>query len=125
MGVVYHPVYLSYFEIGRTELIRDMGLPYAELEQRGWRLVVIDVGCRYLRPARYDDEITVRTTVTAVSAARVRFEYEVSAVASGTLLATGHSELASVNHDGRPRRFSGEFRERLTQCLTKPDVPAD
>jgi acyl-CoA thioester hydrolase len=105
MGVVYHAHYLVYFEQGRTEFLRSQGPSYREVEEGGLLLVVADVGVRYLRPARYDDLLTVRTRITSLSGVRIRFEYEVVRSADGCLLATGHTTLASTDLEGRPVRL--------------------
>lgn len=111
MGVVYHANYLVYFELGRTELIRELGFPYAKFEEDGIRLPVVSTALRFYSAARYDDEIAVGTRLTEVTAVRVRFDYEVRC--DGTLLATGHTVLACVGPKGRPRRFPATIRERL------------
>src|SRR5690242_16244075 len=100
MGVVYHAHYLVYFEQGRTEFLRSMGPSYREVEEAGLLLVVADAGARFLRPGRYDDLLTIRTRVAAVSGVRVRFEYEVVRPADGCRLATGHTTLASTDLEG-------------------------
>ena len=113
MGVVYHGNYLAYFELGRTELIRQFGLSYAELERRGVRLPVVDVSVRYTSPARYDDEILIHTELTESSPARMRFDYELRHSDDDRLLARGHSVLASVDEKGRPRRLPPELRFKV------------
>jgi acyl-CoA thioester hydrolase len=113
MGVVHHANYLHYFEIGRTEMIRDAGLVYAELEREGLRLPVVEVGARFLLPARYDDVLVVRTRVSEVTAVRIRFEYTVHREGDERLLAEGHTVLASVSPEGRPRRLPIAVREAL------------
>ncbi len=111
MGIVHHPRYLVYFEIARTQYLRDLGLPYASLIAAGLHLAVIEAGARYLRPARYDDEITVHTRCTECGRIRLCLEYEVRRGAE--LLATGLSRHAGVGDDGRPRRLPPEIRDLL------------
>src|ERR1043165_2690424 len=77
MGVVYHGNFLPWFEIGRTTLLKEMGLPYRQLEAEGYRLPVLEVGAKYIRPALYDDTITVITTLREKPLLRIRLEYEV------------------------------------------------
>lgn len=113
MGVVYHGNYLHYFEVGRTELIRRLGLPYSELEARGWRLVVVEASLRLRAPARYDDELLVETRVGTVSRVRVEFDYRVRRVGEDPILAEGRTVLASVGENGRPRRLPEEFHDAL------------
>lgn len=113
MGVVYHANYFLYFELGRTELMRAAGFPYAELERRGVFLVVTDAGCRYRAPARYDEEIRIDTRVARLGKATVRFEYEVRG-AGDRLLANGHTELAAVDRITQaPVRLPEEIAARL------------
>ncbi|WP_126971688.1 acyl-CoA thioesterase [Gynurincola endophyticus] len=64
MGVVYHSNYIDYFEAGRTEAIRDLGFTYRDMEAMGIIMPVVEVNCKYLRPAKYDDLVTVKTTLT-------------------------------------------------------------
>jgi acyl-CoA thioester hydrolase len=113
MGVVYHANYFLYFELGRTELMRAAGFPYAELERRGVFLVVTDAGCRYRAPARYDEELRIDTRVARLGKATVRFEYEVRG-AEDRLLAEGHTELAAVDRSTQePVRLPEEIVARL------------
>jgi acyl-CoA thioester hydrolase len=102
MGVVYHGNYLPWFEIGRTTLLKEMGLPYRQLEAEGYRLPVLEVGVKYLRPAVYDDTLTIVTTLNDRPLLRIRLEYEV--LRDADLLATGHTIHAFIDRDGRPVR---------------------
>ena len=77
MGVVYHSNYLIWFEIGRTTLLKEIGLPYRELETAGFRLPVLEVTAKYLRPAVYDDVLTIITTMREKPLLRITLEYEV------------------------------------------------
>jgi len=117
MGVVYHAHYLVYFDVGRTEWMRAAGIPYAGLEARGYRLVVVDVGLRYLKPARYDEELSIATRVTEVGGASVLFAYELRGPAG--LLATGHTRLGCLDHGNRPVRLP---QDALT-CLRRGIQP--
>ncbi len=78
MGVVYHANYFMWFEIGRCELLRAIGRSYREMEASGIGLPVIEAHCEYKSPARYDDELVVKTTGRLLSPARVEFAYEIS-----------------------------------------------
>jgi acyl-CoA thioester hydrolase len=100
MGVVYHANYLVYMEEGRTRLMDSKGCSYAELERAGWALVVRKAELRYRAPARYDDQLLVRTAVERLGGASVRFVYEVARADDGTLLAEGMTELACVDQRG-------------------------
>ena len=78
MGVVYHSNYLIYFETGRVESIRQLGFTYAEMEKLGVLMLVTDVHCRYLRPAKYDDLLTIKTTLKELPVHhKIKFEQEV------------------------------------------------
>jgi acyl-CoA thioester hydrolase len=99
MGLLHHANYLVYFEQGRTELLRQSGRSYRDLEDQGYLLVLIKVEVRYRQPARYDDLLTLRTTVTRTTPVRIEHRYEV--LRDGQLLADGSSTLACVDRDGR------------------------
>lgn len=105
MGVVYYANYLVWFEVGRTNLLRDGGWSYREMEAAGLALPVIEAHCFYRQSARYDDEIIVRTTGELLSPVRMRFDYEVRRAGDETVLASGHTSHAVVDHTGRPRRL--------------------
>ncbi|MEE8143589.1 MAG: thioesterase family protein [Planctomycetota bacterium] len=116
-GVVYHGGYFTYFEIGRTELLRSLGAPYRQLEDNGFQLAVVEAAARFLRPARYDDLLRVETVVTAVAGARVGFAYRVTT--GLPLLATGTTTLACLHGEtGRPRRVPPQLRDLL--CCGPP-----
>jgi acyl-CoA thioester hydrolase len=106
MGFVHHGVYPSWLEIGRTELLRRAGVSYAQLEEAGVLLVVTKLALRYRMPAKYDDEIEVRTGVTGGGRARIDHAYEVrrvQAAGPGDLCAEATSTIACVSRDGRPK----------------------
>lgn len=114
MNVAYHGHYLAWFEMGRTELMREAGCAYKELEDReGLFFPVISLGSRYLRPARYDDVLEVHTRLAQAGGARVRFEYELHRQADGALLATGFTEHAAVGPDGKAVRLPRPLLARL------------
>jgi acyl-CoA thioester hydrolase len=119
MGVAWHGRYLEWYETGRTELMRHIGCPYAEVEDgAGIRFPVIEVGSRHLAPARYDDVVEVHTRVTRIRGARVRFDYELVRERDRETLAIGFTEHASVGMNGRPTRLPVSLRDRL---LSVPD----
>jgi acyl-CoA thioester hydrolase len=99
MGLLHHANYLVYFEQGRTELLRSCGLTYKELEDQGFLLVLSKVEVRYRSPARYDDLLTLKTTVVRTTAVRIDHRYEL--FRESTLLAEGTSTLACVDRGGR------------------------
>jgi acyl-CoA thioester hydrolase len=108
MGVVYYANYLIWFEVARTDLLRNAGWTYREMEEAGFSLPVIEAHCVYQQPARYDDELDVDTTGSRVSAVRVRFDYRVVRAESAVVLATGHTVHASLDPAGRPRRLPAQ-----------------
>ena len=110
MGVVYHANYFVWFEVGRTDLLRRSGWTYRELEADGVGLPVIEAHCEYRQPARYDDEIEIRTEGTLVSPVRVEFAYEVVRASDGARLVTGRTVHAGVDKDGRPCRLPARVR---------------
>jgi acyl-CoA thioester hydrolase len=101
MGLLHHANYLVYFEQGRTELLRERGLSYRDLEDQGFLLVLTKVDVHYRRPAKYDDLLTLRTTVVRTTMVRIDHKYEV--FCDGQLLADGSSTLACVDRQGRPQ----------------------
>jgi acyl-CoA thioester hydrolase len=113
MGVAWHGGYFAWFEVGRTDLLRGQGLTYRELEARALRLPVIFARARYLRPARYDDLLEIRTTVRGVSGARLSFDYAVHREGEKEPLATGMTGHAAVDERGRARRLPAELRSLL------------
>ncbi|HSN91934.1 MAG TPA: thioesterase family protein [Anaeromyxobacteraceae bacterium] len=111
-GIVYYANYLRYFEAGRTEFIRAKGLRYRDFEERyGLLLPVAEAKVTYRAPARYDDLLTVETTLVEARRASARFEYRI--VRDGEVVAVGHTIHACVGSDGRVRRLPGDLLERL------------
>lgn len=113
MGVVYYANYLVWFEVGRTDLLRGAGWSYREMEADGYMLPVLEANCVYRKPARYDDELDVKTTGALVSPVRVKFLYDLVRPADDVLLATGYTVHASLDRGGRPRRLPDRVRELL------------
>mgnify|MGYP000589711292 CR=1 FL=1 len=111
MGVVYHANYLNWFEITRTEWIRELGVPYSQLEEQGLLLPVTEVQVKYHQPARYDDVIDVHLRLINSSYLRVAFEYEACRVSDGVLLITGTTQHVWVNLDWKPVRLDRTMPE--------------
>jgi acyl-CoA thioester hydrolase len=111
MGIVYYANYLVWFEVARTDLLRQFGWTYREMEATGVLLPVIEAHCTYQRPARYDDEIEVRAAVRVLSPVRLEFTYEVVLTSDGTIAATGTTRHAAMTGDGRPCRLPARIRE--------------
>ncbi|TGE37100.1 acyl-CoA thioesterase [Desulfosporosinus fructosivorans] len=99
MGIVYHANFLVWFEVGRSELFRELELPYTEFEEQGLGLAVIEANCRYRKPAHYDDELVLVTEVDQMSSRSARFCYHV--YREETLLAEGKTVHAFINTEGR------------------------
>lgn len=118
MRIVYYANYLRLFEIGRAELFRALGHPFADYVARGLYLAVIEAFCRYHAPARYDEELRIHAGVAAVGRARLTIAYEIRGP-TGTRLVTGHTEHAVLDDAGRPQRLPGAVRDALAKA---PDV---
>jgi acyl-CoA thioester hydrolase len=115
MGIVYHANYLPWFEVGRTTLLKEIGVPYRRLEEEGYRLPVLEVSAKYLRPAAYDDTLEVVSTVSERPLVKIRVSYEVRRGAD--LLATGTTLHAFVDRDGRPVRPPQWAVERFNKAF--------
>lgn len=98
MGLLHHANYLVYFEQGRTELLRQLGRTYKDVEDQGFYLVLAKIEVRYRQPARYDDLLTLRTTVTRRTPVRIEHEYQL--LRGRDVLAEGSSTLACVDREG-------------------------
>lgn len=99
MGVLHHSKYFEYFEMARTELLRQAGVRYRDLEDRGVLFVVAKVECRFRRPARYDDELVLKVEITRTTKARIDHKYEL--YRDGVLLCEAATVLACVDREGR------------------------
>lgn len=98
MGVVYHSNFIIWFEVGRVELLRHLGFSYSEMETRdGLHIAVVDVHCRYRAPARYDDEVLVRTRISKIRSSLIYFSYQVLRAGDEMLLAEGETIHIVVN----------------------------
>jgi len=113
MGVVYYANYLVWFEVGRTDLLRQTGMTYRDMESEGLALPVIEARCTYRIPARYDDDLEIRTEATMLSPVRVRFDYEVTRAGDQAVLADGHTVHAALDSVGKPRRLPDRVRAVL------------
>jgi len=114
MGVVYYGNYLTWFEVGRTDLLRQLGESYREIEENERiHLPVIEAHCRYHKPARYDDLVDIVTRASRPSRTRLQFDYELSRAQDGVLLASGTTLHVAVGRDGRPCRLPQKLQELL------------
>jgi acyl-CoA thioester hydrolase len=118
MGVVYHSNYLVWFEVGRVELIRQMGLNYKQMEEEdGCGISVVDVHVRYRAPARYDDELVIETRLLAARGAVIKFGYRILRVADGVLLCEGETVHVCVGKDMKKMCLPPKYAERFAACL--------
>jgi acyl-CoA thioester hydrolase len=111
MGVVYYANYLVWFEVGRTDWLRQTGWSYREMEQDGVSLPVIEAHCEYRQPTRYDDEVEIRTNATLLTPVRIRFDYELWRDGDAQAAAIGHTVHAALDGNGRPCRLPARVRE--------------
>lgn len=129
MGVVYHGNYLTYFEVGRSEFFRKLGYPYKELEKEGVILPVIHASCEYILPAKYDDELFIRTYITELKGARLELQYKVIRIDEGEekILANGITKHAFVNSELKPIRMKRENPRmwKLIEGCLEGDVKND
>ncbi len=125
MGVVYHANYLVWFEVGRVEFIRQMGLDYKRMEQdEGALIAVVEATARYKAPARYDDELIVRTTLAGVRGSIVRFRYAVARAADDMLLCEGETVHVVVDRDMKKRDMPETYARHFAELLHPPGEPA-
>ena len=115
MGIVYHGSYLPWFEVGRTTLLKECGLPYRELEAQGYLLPVIELGMKFLRPAVYDDTVTVITRLNERPLLRIRLDYEVRR--GDELLVTGFTIHTFINPTGEPVRPPAAYTEKMRELF--------
>jgi len=133
MAVVHHANYVSWFEIGRTEMMRDLGIAYRDMEALGLLLPVLDIKIEYHAPARYDDCIAVYTKLTDYSAVRLQYHYDIRRInktstykyfkePEGELLASGYTLHMWLNKQWRPARLdrlAPDIYESLEQMVSK------
>ena len=104
-GSAYHGAYFAWFEVGRTDWLRERGMTYVDLMAKDVHLPVISTEAKFLLPVGYDDCIEIRTTLANVTGVRLLFEYELRRENEPQILTRARTEHASVDTTGRPRRF--------------------
>jgi acyl-CoA thioester hydrolase len=123
MGVVHHSQYVIWFEVGRSSFMRGIGHSYADVERLGYLLVLAELGVRYLRPAHYDELITVRTQLTQLRSRSVTFSYTIvrpdALDESEQVLATGLTRLICTDRQGQVQRLPAPFRAVLEPYTAK------
>jgi acyl-CoA thioester hydrolase len=115
MGVVYYANYFRYFEAGRNEFLRARGIRYAQVEQDGLSLPVIEARCLYRKSARYDDLLVVETTLAEIHRASLRFEYRLRRDGEEGSIATGFTVHVCLDRAGKPARIPKDLAARLLQ----------
>jgi len=115
MGIVYHANYFPWLEVARTRLLREQGFPYRQLEADGYRIPVLEVALKYLRPAFYDDALVIIATIREKPLLRIRIEYEVRR--GDELLATGQTAHAFCDLRGQPTRPPPAFVTRMNELF--------
>ncbi len=120
MGVVYHSNYIVWFEVGRVEMLRQLGFSYRDMEHEDdTHIAVADVHCRFKFPARYDDLITIRTRLINVRESLLHFGYEIVRAADGKTLAEGESVHIVVNSEFKRRHMPGKYMASFLQAAGK------
>lgn len=123
MGVVYYANYYVWMEIGRVEYVRALGISYHDIERTdGLLLSVVESQCRYMKPARYDQEIIVGTSVGSINPRLVEFDYKIREVTTNQLLARGKTRHVWLNRDFKPTRLPEHYLQILSASLA-PDKP--
>ena|SRR5919198_4155059 len=120
MGVVYYANYLRWFEFGRTEFLREFGMPYASIEETGLYFPVTEVWCNYHKPARFDDLVIIETSLTSLGRASLTFSYAVTRQENGELLVTGWTKHASVDREGMVTKIPPQLEAKLKEVLIQP-----
>lgn len=119
MGIVYHTNYIKWFEVGRNELMRKLGIAYAEMEKNGVILPLTKVGCHYLLPAKYDDLLIVETKIDYIKRASLKFNSRIWDEKKQNLLVEGYTVHACVNGNGKILRLPPQILEPLTEFKNK------
>jgi acyl-CoA thioester hydrolase len=119
MGVVYYANYLRWFERGRSEFLRQIGLPYANIEAAGLHFPVAEVTCRYAQSARYDDVVEIATALAELSRVYLLFEYKIFRQAGRVLLATGSTKHACIDREGQVKRIPKMLLDAVEAAIQK------
>jgi acyl-CoA thioester hydrolase len=120
MGIAHHSVYWLWFEIGRTDFLKTLGFPYAELEAQGILMAVLDVRCRYRASVVYDEELLVRTRLLDVRRLKVTFEYDL-VKPDGRIAAQATTVLGCITREGRPNPLPEPVLDALLSVQSKGD----
>jgi len=124
MGIVHHSNYYTWFEVGRTEFMRSLGLTYRTMEERGFMLPLTETYCQYKQGAKYDDVVIVRTKMTRFSGVRITMEYDVIREDDGKLLARGKTVHAITDKNLKPiniAKHDKEIYQLFLKCVEKSE----
>ena len=116
LGVVYYGNYLTFFEVGRAELMRDLGFPYSQLEAQGYSLVVTEAHAKYHGNVGYDALVMVKTTISEIKGARMRFDYRVLS-GDGKLLVSGYTLHGCINSKSKPSRIPPSVKATIEEKI--------
>ncbi|HEY0758528.1 MAG TPA: thioesterase family protein [Acidisarcina sp.] len=122
MGVVYHANYFIWFEIGRVELLRELGFSYKQMEEEDCHLPVVEAGCRYRAPALYDQSLVVETRIVLLRSSLVKFAYRLTRLdhpGANHLLAEAETTHLLVNRAMKKRRLPARYEEALREAVTE------
>ena len=122
MGVGYYANHLKWFEMGRNDFMRKIGTPYTSIEKSGLMFPVTEVSCRYHRPAHYDDEVTIETSLTDLAPVSLTFSYRLLREGDDQLLATGWTKHACVDREGQITKMLPDMQEKMKASLS-PSAP--
>jgi len=119
-GVAYYATYLRWFEVGRTELFRSIGLTYADIEKTGILCPVVEVHCEYLEPAKYDDLLDIVTWIEKLGRSSITFGYQIERQSDHALLALGKTRNAFVNRSLKCTRPPSNVHHALSAFIKAP-----
>jgi acyl-CoA thioester hydrolase len=123
MGVVYHSNFFIWFEVGRVELLRQLGFSYREMEREdGCYIPVVDARCRFKSPARYDDVVVIRTRLTSLRGPFIHFAYEALRPADGSLYAEGETIHVITDRQMNIRSIPEKYREVFERAVAAPGL---
>jgi acyl-CoA thioester hydrolase len=117
MGVVYYANYLRWFEKGRSEFLRQIGVPYSSVEEKGLHFPVTEVSCRYNRPVRYDQEIAIETTLVSLGRVTLTFNYRLYRKEDELLIATGWTKHACVDAEGQITKMPSDLESLMKAAV--------
>jgi acyl-CoA thioester hydrolase len=121
MGVAYYANYLVWFEVGRSQFCNDCGFSYRDMEREtGLYMIVAEAYCRYLAPARYEDELTITTAIIEVTRRTLRFGYQIARDQDGARVARGETLHVLMTPEGKPASLPEKYRELLVRAARRP-----